>query len=177
MNKFCAEGTTEAKCYNVEPISFSSEEKILDVVLDILKSELPARLNLIKDCEDNPMYISEDSIDILPPESFAHFNIILNPVSDRPNYTENRLMRTVAYNFELILTVSSSLKRCVTWELIRFKNVVEELMMATDLYIDGYNSVDIDPQGFQYTLPTVDSGIFRRQGAYRFAVTVTQVRN
>ncbi len=174
MNNFCADGTTEAKCYSIETVSFASEEKIFDVLLDILKSELPTRLSLIKDCEDNPMVIDEDSIDLLPPGKFGHFNVILNPLGDRPTYPENGIFRTVAYNFELVLTVSNELARCVTWELLRFKNVIEELVMSAELYIDGYNSVYIEPAGFSYSFPAEDGGIYRRQGAYRFTVTVTQ---
>lgn len=178
MDRFCADGVTEAKCYTLETIDFSSEEQILDVLLDILKSELPARLAKVKDCEDNPFYISEDAIDINPPEKFTHLNVILNPMTDRPTYLdENKQLRNVTYNFEIILTVSNVLKRCVTWELIRFKNVVEGLVMAAELHIDGYNSVFIEPLGFQWFIPTSEEGVVRRQGAYRFSVTVTQMQN
>lgn len=177
MNTFCAEGQTEAQCYSIETISFNSEERIFDVLLDILKSELPTRLRGVMDCEDKPMVITEDAIDLLPPAKFTRFNVILNPLGDRPTYLESRLMRTVEYQFEAILTASNELARCVTWELIRFKNAVEELIMSADLYIDGYNSAYIQPQGFQYSFPILEEGVYRRQGAYRFSVTVTQNRN
>lgn len=177
MYNFCADGTTEAQCYRLETISFNSEEKIFDVLLDILKSELPTRLHAVSDCEDNPMVITEEAIDLLPPAKFSRFNVILNPLADRPTYVDSRLMRTVEYQFEAILTVSNELARCVTWELIRFKNVVEELIMSADLYIDGYNSAFIQPQGFAYSFPVFEEGVYRRQGAYRFSVTVTQNRN
>lgn len=178
MDKFCADGVTEAKCYSLQTIDFSSEEQILDVLLDILKSELPARISQVKDCQDNPFYISEEAIDINPPEKFSHLNVILNPMTDKATYLdENKQLRSVTYNFEAILTVSNPLKRCVTWELIRFKNVVETLIMAAELYIDGYNSVYIEPNGFQWFIPTPVDGVVRRQGAYRFSVTVTQMQN
>lgn len=178
MDKFCVDGASEAKCYTLQTIDFSSEEQILDVLLDILKSELPSRVSKIKDCEDNPFFISEEAIDILPPEKWTHLNIILNPMTDKPTYLdENKQLRSVTYNFEIILTVSNALKRCVTWELIRFKNVVEGLIMAAELYIDGYNSVYIEPTGFQWFIPTSEDGVVRRQGAYRFSVTVTQMQN
>ena len=178
MYTFCADGTTEAKCYQLQTIDFSSEEQILDILLDILKSELPSRMAQVKDCQDNYFYISEDAIDLLPPEKWTHLNVILNPMQDKATYIdENKQLRNVTYNFEAILTVSNELKRCVTWELVRFKNVVEGLIMAAELYIDGYNSVYIEPQGFQWFIPTPEEGVVRRSGAYRFSVTVTQMQN
>lgn len=178
MDRFCADGTLDAKCYSLETIDFSSEEQIFDILLDILKSELPNRIAQVKDCQDNYFFISEDAIDLLPPEQWSHLNIILNPLQDKPTYIdENKQLRTVTYNFEAILTVSNVLKRCVTWELVRFKNVVERLIMAAELHIDGYNSVYIEPQGFQWFIPTPEEGVVRRSGAYRFSVTVTQMQN
>ncbi len=179
MNNFCTDGVTEAPCYTLQTINFSSEEKIFDILLDILKSELPSRVAQVKDCEDNYFFISEDAIDLLPPEQYSHLNVILNPMQDRPTYLdENKQLREVTYNFEAILTVSNPLKRCVTWEMIRFKNVVEELIMAAELHIDGYNSVYIEPNpGFQWFIPTPEDGVVRRSGAYRFSVTVTQMQN
>jgi hypothetical protein len=178
MYEFCTDGSQEAQCYTLETINFSSEEKIFDILLDILKSELPGRIAQVKDCEDNYFFMSEEAIDILPSDKLTHLNVILNPIQDKPTYLdENKQLRTVTYNFEAILTVSNALKRCVTWELIRFKNVVEELIMAAELHIDGYNSVYIEPQGFQWFIPTPEDGVVRRSGAYRFSVTVTQMQN
>lgn len=177
MYNYCAEGQTDAKCYSFEVVDFQSEEQIFDILLDILKSQLPPRMAAIKDCQDKPMFIPEDAIDLYPPEKVTKFSAILNPLGDSSVYTESRMMRNVDYNFELILTVQSELKRCVTWELLRFKNVVETLIMSTELYIDGYNSAYITPRGFVYSVTEQNNNVFRRQGAYRFAVSVTQTKN
>jgi hypothetical protein len=177
IDKFCVEGTiTNPDCtkYKVETFDFLSEEQIFDTILDILKSELPPRLAQIKDCQDKPMIITEDSIDLLPPEKWSKYSIILNPVSSNPTYSENLSYRTVVHGFDLILTVASPIKRCVTWELLRFKNVVEALLVATSLYIDGYNSADVEMESFTYAFPDQDEGKYVRQGIIRFTVTVTQ---
>lgn len=178
MKNFCPDAETEPKCYTVADIDFTSEENILDVLLDLLKSELPARVARIKDCEDNYMHISEDAIDILPPMMYSSLNVILNPLGEQPSYYDDgKRLRDVKYNFEAILTVSNPLARCVTWELIRFKNVVDGLILAAELYIDGYHSVYLEPTGFQWALPSQEDGVYRRKGAYRFSVTVTQSQN
>lgn len=178
MNNFCVEGGLKnPKCYRTQSIDFASEEQIFDILLDVLKSELPPKLNGIKDCEDKPMYIAEEDIDLLPSGKPARFALILNPLSDLAEYQDSLLYRTVEYLFEAILTVENPLARCITWELVRFKNAVEGLIIGTEFAIDGYDSVLIEPRGFSYAVPTGDNGIYRRQGAYRFAVTVTQYRN
>jgi hypothetical protein len=178
MYNFCVDGEHEAKCYSITDINFRSEEYILDVLLDLLKSELPSRIAQVKDCEDNYMFISEDAIDILPPKQQTHLSVILNPLGEQPTYYDDgKFLREVKYNFEAILAVSNPLDRCVTWELIRFKNVVDSLILAAELYIDGYTSVYLEPTGFQWSIPTQEEGIWRRRGAYRFSVTVTQAQN
>lgn len=177
MNNFCTEGITDAKCYSFEPVEFDSEEQLFDILLDVLKSQLPTKMKALKDCQDKPMFIPEDAIDLYPPEKFVKFSVVLNPLGDVPSYAESRLRRDVVYNFELILTVQNELKRCVTWELLRFKNAVESLLMATELYIDGYLSAYITPRGFVYSVVEQNNNVYRRQGAYRFAVSVTQTKN
>lgn len=174
--KFCPEGgLTNPKCYKIESIDYASEEQILDILLDILKSELPPRLQVLKDCNDKPMYIAEEAIDIIPLGAQAHLSLILNPLGDVPSYSESLLFRTVRYNFELILTVENQVPACITWELMRFKNAVEGLIVGAEFYIDGYSSVVVEPVGFTYYIPEpLDSGSVRRQGTYRFSVTVTQ---
>jgi hypothetical protein len=177
MDKFCVEGVTvNPKCASFTRFDFQSEEQIFDILLDVLKSELPVRLSNIKDCEDKAMYIAEEDIDLIPSGKSAHFSLILNPLSDLPEYSAEFMHRTVVYNFELILTVQNELARCITWELIRFKNAIEGLILGSEFAIDGYDSVDVEPKGFAYFPPEADGGIFRRQGAYRFAVTVTQYK-
>jgi hypothetical protein len=177
MQNFCTEGAiTNPKCYKLETIKFKSEEGIFDIVLDLLKSELPGRMAEVMDCSDKPMYIAEENIDIIPASNEPHFELVLNPLSDLPKYTENRIFRTVNYNFELILTVHNENPNCLTWELLRFKNVVEELMLAVEFVIDGYNAVDVEQGGFNYYVPenSEQSAVYRRQGTYRFTVTISQ---
>jgi len=178
MNKYCIEGSLQnPKCYSIESFDYPSEEQIFDILLDVLKSELPKRMAEVKDCEDKPMFIDEESIDILPPEKWTKFNIILNPVTSAPVYSESLSFRTVTHSFDLILTVANTVKRCVTWELLRFKNVVEGLLIATELYIDGYDSVVVGVESFTYAFPEQDEGRYVRQGVFRFTVTVTQHTN
>lgn len=178
MYNFCSEGEIEnPKCYSTESISFPSEEQIFDILLDVLKSELPKALALVKDCQDEPMFISEEDIDLIPSGKESKFSVILNPLSDVPKYSDSLSFREVKYSFELFITASNTLARCVTWELIRFKNAIEGLVVGAEFAIDGYNSVIVEPEGFRYFLPGADSGMYRRQGAYRFSVTVTQYRN
>lgn len=176
MDKFCVEGVLQnPKCYKTETFDFPSEEQIFDILLDLLKSELPPKLQLLKDCQDKPMFISEKNIDIIPTNETAKFKVLLNPLSDVPNYNDNLNFRTVDYNFELILTVTNQLARCVTWELLRFKNAIEGLIIGAEFAIDGYNSVAVEPKGFQYYVPEqVEEHLYLRQGTYRFTVTVTQ---
>lgn len=176
MQQFCAEGTIDnPKCYTLETFDFVSEESIFDILLDVLKSELPPRLALLKDCDDKPMYISEDNIDLVFGDNSPHFELILNPLSDLPSYTDLRNYRTVEYNFELILTVHNERLKCLTWEMIRFKNAIEGLIIATELAIDGYDTVDIEPKGFNYDIPEqVGNAMYMRQGSYRFTVTIRQ---
>lgn len=174
---FCVDGTVlNPKCYTTESIDFQSEEQIFDILLDVLKAELPPRLALLKDCQDKPMHIAEDDIDLLPSGNPAHFSLIVNPLSDAPTYAESLIYRTVVYEFELILTVANEVARCVTWELIRFKNAIEGLIVGSEFAIDGYDTVLVEPRGFQYYPPTIESNIYHRQGSYRFAVTVTQYK-
>lgn len=176
MQDFCTEaGLKNPKCYSLETFDFLSEESIFDVLLDVLKSELPARMAALKDCNNEPMYISEENIDIIYSENTPHFEVVLNPLSDIAEYTEPRNFRTVDYNFELILTVHNTDKKCLTWELLRFKNAIEGLIVATEFVIDGYESVLVEPRGFNYYVPEeVGRAVYMRQGSYRFTVTVTQ---
>lgn len=179
MNKFCVDGSvTNPKCYTVNDYApqFASEEQILDTLLDVLKSTLPANLKQIKDCQDKPMVISEAKIGLHPPLEIARFQLVLNPLGDVPTYPEHKVHRTVEYNFELILTVGNEVLDCVTWELIRFKNAVESLLLSVELLIDGYDGVFLDPKGFNYFPIGEDKGVYFRQGAYRFSVTVTQYK-
>lgn len=177
MNNFCTEaGLTNPKCVSVQSYDFSSEEQIFDILLDVLKSELPTRLALIKDCDGKPMYIDEKAIDLLPAAGPHRFEIMLNPLGDIPTYSANLIYRTVVYNFEIVLTVTNTKAECITWELVRFKNVLEGLLIGAEFVIDGYDSVDIEPKGFNYYVPTSDGGSFFRQGSYRFSVTVTQYK-
>lgn len=178
MNNFCTEGSLiNPKCYKLETSDFQSEEQIFDILLDVLKSELPERLSALKDCSGKAMYIAEDNIDIIPSDNVPHFEVTLNPLSDLPKYTDLRNYRTVEYNFELILTVHNEDPKCLTWELIRFKNSVEGLIVATELFIDGYDTVDVEPRGFNYYVPeNVGGAVYMRQGSYRFAVTITQYK-
>ena len=177
MKEFCAEGgLTNPKCYKVENFDFNSEENIFDILLDVFKSELPAKMADILDCQNKPMIIHEEHIDLLPSEGTPRFELILNPFGDIPTYSEALNYREVEYTFELLLTVANQVARCVTWELLRFKNAVESLLIGAEFQIDGYNSVYIEPKGFRYFVPEVDGGNYRRQGAYRFTVTVTQYR-
>lgn len=178
MDNFCIDGSVlNPKCYKVQTFDFSSEEQIFDILLDIFKSELPTRMQQVLDCNDKPMFIAEDAIDILPPEKLSKFEVILNPVNSVPTYAESLSFRTVEHSFDLILTVRTQKKRCLTWELLRFKNVVEGILIATDLYIDGYDSAVIDVKSFTYAFPDEDGGKFVRQGVFRFTVTVTQHTN
>lgn len=179
MQEFCPEGTiTNPKCYTLETFDFLSEENIFDILLDLLKSELPPRLKQLNDCSGKPMYIHEEDIDIIVGEDTPHFEVVLNPISNLPSYTDNRLHRTVEYNFELILTVHNEDPKCLTWELLRFKNVVEGLIIAVELAIDGYDTVNVEPKGFEYFIPQqVGKAVYMRQGTYRFAVTITQFKN
>lgn len=176
MQDFCPEGKlTNPKCYTLETFDFVSEESIFDIILDVLKSELPARMAQVKDCNNQPMYISEENIDIIFGDNTPHFEVVLNPLSDIPEYSEPRNYRTVDYNFELILTVHNQDKKCLTWELLRFKNVIEGLIVATEFVIDGYESVIVEPRGFNYYVPEeVGRAVYMRQGSYRFTVTITQ---
>lgn len=179
MQKFCAEGNvTNPKCYTLETFDFSSEESIFEILLDVLKSELPQKMSLQVDCENKPMYIDEKDIDIIVGEGTPHFECVLNPLNAVPTYTDNRFQRTVEYNFELILTVHNEDAKCITWELLRFKNAVESLIVAAEFVIDGYDVVDVETKGFEYFIPEqVGKMVYMRQGSYRFAVTVTQFKN
>lgn len=176
MDNFCVKGEQlDKKCYELETFDFESEEKIFDILLDLLKSELPGRMAQLKDCDNNPMYISEDAIDIIPSRTTGKFELILNPLSAEPAYAESRTYRTVAYGFELLMSVSSPQPACSTWELLRFKNAVEGLLVAAEFAIDGYSSVDMELNSFTYFIPEEDGrSVYRRSGSYRFTVTVTQ---
>lgn len=176
MSNFCFDGVLlNPKCYKLETFDFSSEESIFEILLDLLKSELPAKMANQTDCSGKAMYIAEKDIDIITGEGTPHFECVLNPLSANPSYTENRVYRTVEYNFELILTVHNENPQCLTWELLRFKNAVEGLVITAELVIDGYNSVDIELKGFEYFIPEqVGKAVYMRQGSYRFAVTVSQ---
>lgn len=179
MQNFCPEGVVENPKFKIlETFDFASEESIFDIVLDVLKSELPKKMAELMDCNNNPMYISEEDIDLIPSDHDPHFQLILNPLSDLPSYAETREYRTVDYNFELILTVHNNALKCVTWELIRFKNAIEGLIVATELVIDGYDTVYVEPKGFNYYGPEVaeTGAAYRRQGSYRFTVTVRQYK-
>ena len=174
----CVEGSIiNPKCTTLETFDFASEEQIFDILLDVLKSELTNRMAQIKDCQDKAMYIAEEDIDLIPSENDPKFSALLNPVSDIPVYGESRFHREVKYTFELILSVKNELARCITWELLRFKNAVEGLIVATEFVIDGYESVEVEPEGFSYFVPETDGAVYRREGSYKFTVTVTQYRN
>lgn len=175
LNNFCPEAELQnPKCYQVERFQFRSEEQIFDILLDVFKSELPNAMKEIMDCEGKPMIILEEAIDLVPIDEDVKFSFVLNPLSDRPVYSENLRYRTVDYSFEAILTVGSAQLKCTTWELTRFKNAVESILMGAQFQIDGFNSVNLEPSGFTYFVPDANSGYYRRQGAYRFSVTVTQ---
>lgn len=175
MNEFCTEaGLINPKCYTTTSYDFASEEQIFDILLDVFKSELPPKMLLVKDCQGKPMYIAEADIDLLPSSNNVKFKFILNPLGAIPVYSANLIYRTVEYDFEAILSVGNEVKECVTWELVRFKNAVEGLLVGVEFAIDGYNSVDVELKGFQYLNPQAEPGIYRRSGTYRFSVTVTQ---
>lgn len=176
--KFCPEaGLLTQKCVSFEAYQFDSEEQIFDILLDVFKSELPPRLALIKDCDGKAMFIDENAIDLLPAQGPHRFELMLNPLGDIPTYSASLGYRTVEYNFEIVMTVTNTRAECITWELLRFKNVVEGLLIGAEFAIDGYNSVDIEPKGFNYYIPNQDGGSYFRQGSYRFSVTVTQYKN
>lgn len=174
----CVEGTLEnPKCYKLETFDFDSEEQIFDILLDILKSELPPRMAALKDCQNKPMYISESNIDLMSDiENNPHFEVVLNPIGDIPSYDDVRFSRIVEYSFELFLTVHNELSRCVTWELLRFKNAIEGLIIGAEFVIDGYQTVEIEPRGFDYFPPETDGAVYRKQGSYKFAVIVRQYK-
>lgn len=175
MNNFCTEaGLKNPKCYTTTSYDFVSEENIFDILLDVLKTELPPRMLLLKDCQGKEMYIAEEDIDLLPTANNVKFKLILNPLGAIPKYSDSRRHREVEYDFEIILSVANEVKACVTWELLRFKNSLEGLLVGVELAIDGYNSVDMDLKGFQYLNPSSEKGVYRRSGTYRFSVTVTQ---
>jgi len=177
-DKFCIEAKLDvAKCVNFESIDFPSEEQIFDILLDILKSELPPRMLNTLDCSGKPMSIAESDIDLIPPDTVNKFSLFLNPIGDTPKYNDSLLTREVKHTFELMLTVINENKYCITWELLRFKNIVEGLIVGAEFEIDGYADVYIDPEGFRYLIPDSQSGVFRRTGAYRFSVTVIQYRS
>lgn len=178
MSNFCVESElTNPKCYTIQPIEFDSEENILDILLDVLKSELPARLGQVLGCDNRPLYINEDDIDLVYPEKEARFIVVLTPISETPEYSENLHYRTNEYVFEAKLYVVHTSRKCLTWEFIRFKNVVDGLLLGTDLLIDNYNSVAVIPRGFRWTPVLGDNnGSYRREGAYRFSVTVSQIK-
>lgn len=177
MSNICVENTLlNPKCYTLETFDFDSEEQIFDILLDLLKSELPGRLQKIQDCQGNPMYISEEDIDLIPSGKDSKFEIILNPVDAVPVYSENKIYRTVEYNFELIIAVQNEVLRCITWELTRFKNAIEGLIVAAEFVIDGYEAVEVEPKGFSYFEPLQSGGKYLRQGSYKFAVTVRQYK-
>ena len=179
MTNFCADGAvTNPKCYKISDYAprFVSEEYILDTLLDIFKSELPNNLKKIKDCQNNPMVISEDSIGLHPPLEVGRFQLVINPLGDIPTYPEHKINRSVEYNFELILTVGNEVLECVNWELIRFKNEVESLLNSVEFLIDSYDSIYLEPRGFNYYPIGGKNGVYYRQGAYRFSVTVSQYK-
>lgn len=175
-DKFCVEGVlTNPPCYTLETYQFQSEEQIFDILLDVFKSTLPGKMAELNGCDDKPLFITEDAIDLVPPAKEVRFSAILNPLSDVPKYAETPIYREVRYNFEWILTSANRIPHCVTWELIRFKNVVESILIGAEFAIDGYDSVYLEPTGFNYEIPAQDeNGMYYRQGAYRFAVTVRQ---
>lgn len=179
MQDFCLEGVvTNPKCYELKTYDFNSEESIFDILLDLLKSELPKRMASQTDCDGKPMVIAEEDIDIIIGEGTPHFECVLNPLSAIPSYSDNRNYRTVEYEFELMLTVHKEDPKCLTWELLRFKNAVEGLIITAEFAIDGYDTVDVEPRGFDYFVPEqVGKAVYMRQGSYRFAVTVTQYKN
>lgn len=175
MNNFCPEaGLQNPKCYTTKSYDFTSEEPIFDILLDVFKAELPPKMLLVNDCQGKPMYIAEQDIDLLPSPNNVKFKLILNPLGAIPTYSASLIGRTVEYDFELILSVANEVRECVTWELIKFKNAVEGLLVGIEFAIDGYDSVDIDLKGFQYLNPQAEAAIYRRSGTYRFSVTVTQ---
>lgn len=175
MNTFCPEaGLKNPKCYTTTSYDFISEEKIFDILLDVFKSELPPKMLLLKDCQGKEMYISEEDIDLLPSSNNVKFRVILNPLGAIPKYSTSLRQREVEYDFEVILSVANEVRECVTWELVRFKNAVEGLLVGVEFAIDGYNSVNVDLKGFQYLNPQAEKGVYRRSGTYRFSVTVTQ---
>jgi hypothetical protein len=177
MDRFCVEaGLENPKCYTLEKFKFQSEEPIFDILLDVFKSELPQDLKQETGCDGKPLFISESSIDIVPSETSARFSLILNPLGDVPTYPESPVYRSVDYNFEFILTVTNDVPNCATWELLKFKNVVESILIGAEFAIDGYDSVYLEPRGFNYYPTGIDdaSGKYYRQGAYRFTVTVKQ---
>jgi hypothetical protein len=178
MNNFCPEGTyTNPKCVNFESFDFDSEEQIFDILLDVFKSELPPRLAKLKDCADKPMRIAEEAIGTLPPQRTNKYYVVLNPLGDIPKYPESKIYREVEYNFELLISVSSKQVECTLWELIRLKNTIEGIVVGAEFAIDGYQTVYIEPRGFNYFPPErQDSGYYNRDGSYRFTVTVTQYK-
>lgn len=179
MNSFCPEGGLQnPRCVTLETFEFASEEQIFDILLDVFKSTLPDKLALVKDCENKPMRIAEEAISLLPVQGTHRLSLLLNPLGDVPRYPESPIYREVDYNFELFLSVTNKNPDCVTWELLRFKNVIEAILIGAQFAIDGYNSVSLDPKGFTYFLITgPDNNVYRRDGAYRFTVTVTQYIN
>lgn len=177
MDNFCVEGSlTNPKCVTFESFDFPSEERLFEILLDVFKSELPSKMAALIGCDDKPLFITEKAIDLTPPQKEVRFSLVFNPLGDLPVYNQGRNYRTVEYNFELNLQSINKSLRCVTWELIKFKNAVEGLIIGAELAIDGYDSVDLEPKGFAYSLPLVGSGKYFREGAYRFSVTVSQYK-
>ena len=177
MDKFCVQGElTNPRCVTFQAYDFDSGEQIVDILLDSLKSELPKRMAALRGCDNKPMILLEDKISIIPVYEPARFSVVLNPLNSLPKYSESLHFREVKHGFELILTVENTNAECVTWELMRFQNAVEGLIVGAEFAIDGYNSVMVEPDSFNYFIPEEGAGIFRRQGAYRFSVTTTQTR-
>ena len=162
MDNYCVEGVlTNPPCYTLETYQFQSEESIFDILLDVFKSTLPGKLAEQTGCDQKPLYIAEDSIDIAPPAKEVRFCAILNPLGDVPVYPELPIYREVKYNFEWILTATNPVPQCVTWELLKFKNVVESILIGAEFAIDGYDSVYLEPGGFNYQIPGQDeNGIY-----------------
>lgn len=178
-SKICVEGALlNPKCVNFKTFEFDSEEQLFEILLDVLKSQLPGKLAEVNGCDGKPLWISEDAIDTIPPSKQVALSIIFDPLGDVPKYSENLEYREVTYDFELTLTVTNKKPNCVTWELVKFKNKVEELLVGAEFAVDGYNSVMLEPKGFTYSQIFPDgSAKFVREGQYRFSVTVTQFKN
>jgi len=164
------------KSFKLELVKYESEERIVEIILDLLRTAVPKLLLEEKGCDNEPMRMDETAIDFVPPQFETKYFIVLSPTSQKVKYSESIEQKEVKYGFEVLINANSTDSKCLLWELIKVKNIVEAVLISSELYIDHEdNPVTLDVSEIRFfDTQSENYNYFRRAAMITFSASLYQ---